>query len=93
MNDELDAIGCGNTNLQDECCVVWADQHDEVIELEYSDWVAVGVEHVVVVDPMFTALCRITGSTTSSSGHFNHSSRGSGLGVRFGYAPLSVHSF
>jgi hypothetical protein len=31
-----------------------ANQHGQVIEPEYSDWVAIGVKHVVIVDPVLT---------------------------------------
>ena len=54
MNDELDAVSGSDTNFEEACCGIGADEHGEVVKFEDSDWVAVGVEHVVVVDPVFT---------------------------------------
>ena len=34
-------------------CFVGADQHDEIVEIEGSGRIAVGMEHVVVTDPVF----------------------------------------
>ena len=48
MNDELDTFGVGDDDLEHSPGGVGADEHVEIIEVEHSDRVAVGVEHVVV---------------------------------------------
>lgn len=53
MDDELHAFFCDDSDLGQAPGPVGADQHDETIEIEDSDWVAVGVEHVTVTDPLF----------------------------------------
>ena len=45
MDDELDAFGGGDTDLEESPSGVSGDEGDEI---EHSDRVAVGVEHVVV---------------------------------------------
>jgi hypothetical protein len=52
VNNELDPLGLGHTDLQQAGGGVGADEHGEVVEVEHSDRVAVGVEHVVVCDPV-----------------------------------------
>jgi hypothetical protein len=53
VNDELDAFGLGYAYLEELPGPVRADEHDEVIEIECSDRVPVGVGHVGVADPAF----------------------------------------
>jgi hypothetical protein len=53
VDDEVDSFGCGDSDLEQASGFVGSDQHDEVVEIEDSDWVAVGVEHVIVKDPVF----------------------------------------
>ena len=53
MNDELDAFaGQGQANLEGLAGPVAADEHGEVIEVENTKWMAVGVADVVVGDPV-----------------------------------------
>ena len=52
MHDEIDALGGGNTDLEQPRRLVGTDQHRETVEFEHSDWVAVGVEHLFVGDPV-----------------------------------------
>jgi hypothetical protein len=53
VNDEIDAFSFGHADLEGLPGLVRADEHDEVIEIECSDWVPVGVGHVGVADPAF----------------------------------------
>lgn len=46
MNDELDAVSGRNTNFEESCCGIGADEHGEVVKFEDADWVAVGVEDI-----------------------------------------------
>ncbi len=48
MDDELDAVTNRNSDFEHPAAVIGADQHAESIEVEHSDRVAVGVEHVGV---------------------------------------------
>ncbi len=50
MDDELDTFGCGNSDLEESPDCVGSHEHDEIIEVEHTDWVSVGVQHVVVED-------------------------------------------
>lgn len=52
MHDELNAFAGCHTELKQVPCLVGADQHDQVVEALHSDRVAIGVQHVVVVDPV-----------------------------------------
>ena len=52
MNDELDALSGCDADLEDAAGGVGADEHDQVVEVEDSDRVSVGVEHVVIGDPV-----------------------------------------
>lgn len=52
VNDEVDGLRVGNTDLEEAGCAVRADEHGEVFEVEHSNWVAVRVKHVVVFDPV-----------------------------------------
>ena len=54
MNDELDTVSGRDAYFEESCCGIGADEHGEVVKFEDSDGVAVGMEHVVVVDPVFT---------------------------------------
>ena len=63
---ELDAVTDRNSDFEHPAAVIGTDQHGESIEVEDSDGVAVGVEHVGVGDPVLRALARTTGSTPSS---------------------------
>lgn len=51
MNNELHTVTRHYTDLEQASGLVTTDQHDETIEIKDSDWIAVGVEHVVVADP------------------------------------------
>jgi len=62
MDDALDAFGGANTDFKHSSRFVCSDQHDEVVQLEYSDRTSLSVEHVVVWDPCLRALATITGS-------------------------------
>ena len=58
MNDEVDAFGGGNTDLQQDCLAIRTDQHRQVVELEHTGRVAVGVEHVFISDPVLPSTCQ-----------------------------------
>ena len=52
MNDEVDALRVCDTDLEQSGRLVGSDKHGEVVEVENSNWVSVGVKHVVVEDPV-----------------------------------------
>jgi hypothetical protein len=56
MYDELDALRRGHTDLEDPSRLSRAYEHDQIVELEYSDGVSIGVKHVFVGDPAPTEL-------------------------------------
>ena len=58
MNDELDTLGGCHADFERSAVFVGTDEHDEVVEVEDSDGVAVSVEHVVVGDPVFAGACQ-----------------------------------
>ena len=55
MNDELDSVTDRNPNFEHPAAVIGTDQHGEAVEVEDSDRVAVGVEHVGVGDPVLSS--------------------------------------
>ena len=55
-----------DTDFKESGCAVRADEHGEIVKHEQADWIAVGVENVVVVDAVLTCASRITGSTSST---------------------------
>jgi len=67
VNDELDFFCLGDTDFEHASIDSSADEHDEVVEIEHSDRVAVGVEHVIVCSPCLRVLSEITGSTSINS--------------------------
>ena len=53
MNDELDPfIGDGDADLEWLAGTVASDEHHQVVDSEDPGWVPIGVEHVVVGDPV-----------------------------------------
>jgi hypothetical protein len=52
MERAIDGLRVGKSDLKEAGGAVWADQHCEVVEVEHSDRVAVGVKDVVVCDPV-----------------------------------------
>jgi hypothetical protein len=52
MDDELDAFCCSDADFEHPSCVS-SNQHHEIVQLEHSDRVSEGVEHVIVRDPVF----------------------------------------
>lgn len=65
MYHELNGLGAGNTDLQHLSRSVGTDEHREVVQVIYADWIAIGVQDVFVGDSMFPGLARITGSIAS----------------------------
>ena len=57
MDDEVDSFGAADTDFEKLTCSAWADEHDQVIELQYSCGVAVDVEDVVVVYAVLACAC------------------------------------
>jgi hypothetical protein len=60
VDDELDASCSGGAELKETAGDVRSDQHGELVELERSDRIAVGVEHVLAVTPSLRAFDRMT---------------------------------
>ena len=52
MNNELDTLSCRHTDLEESGRLSGTDEHGEVVEVEYSDRVAISMQHVFVGDPM-----------------------------------------
>ncbi len=55
MDDELDSLTDRDADLEHPAAVIGADQHGETIEVEDSDRVAVGVEHVGIGHPVLSS--------------------------------------
>jgi hypothetical protein len=55
VDDELDTLGGGDADLEHAAGGVGTYQHVHVVEVEHSDRVSVGVEHVVVCDPVLAS--------------------------------------
>jgi hypothetical protein len=51
MNDEFDTLGGCHANFESSASFVGAYEHDEVVQVEDSDGVAISMEHVG--DPVF----------------------------------------
>ncbi len=58
MDDELDTFCRRDADLEHPPGLIGADQHDQVVDVEDPDRVALGVEHVVVGDPVFAGACQ-----------------------------------
>lgn len=58
MRNELHAFTGDHAYLEEPSGFVGSDQHDEVVQLEDSDGVAIGVEHVSITDPVFAGACQ-----------------------------------
>jgi hypothetical protein len=65
VNDELDPFSRHDTDFEKSRGMVRADKHGQIVDIEYSDGVAVSVEDVLIGD-LVLALPRMTGSTTTS---------------------------
>ena len=49
MNDEIDSFGVADADLGQLTGPTWSDEHDEIVEVQNSSGVSVGVENVVVL--------------------------------------------
>lgn len=58
MHDELDSVAHRDTDLEHSAAVIGTDQHRQTVEVEDSDGVSVGVEHVVISDPVLSSACQ-----------------------------------
>jgi len=61
VNDELDCVCRGDADLKQAAIDSSADEHAEIVEIEHSDWVAVGVKNVIVCDPVFACALQDNG--------------------------------
>jgi hypothetical protein len=52
VDDEVDRLCVGDADLKEKGRLGWADEHGQVVEVEDSDRVSVGVKDVVVGDPV-----------------------------------------
>lgn len=52
MDDEVESITLRNPDLEQATLLIGSDQHQEITEVEYSDWVPVRVQGVLVSDPV-----------------------------------------
>jgi hypothetical protein len=53
MDDEVESIANRNPDLKQAPVLIGSDQHHDITEVEYSDWVPVSVQRILVSDPMF----------------------------------------
>ena len=44
------SVGGGDTDLEEPRRFIGADEHDQIIEFEHSNGIALGVDHVLVAD-------------------------------------------
>jgi len=58
VHDELDSVAHRYPDFEHPAAVVSADQHRHAVEVEDSDGFSVGVEHVVVWDPVLSSACQ-----------------------------------
>lgn len=65
VEDEVDIFGRCYTHLEERTATAGANKQRHVIVLEHSDWIPVGVLHVLVSDPVRRALQRLPGSSRS----------------------------
>lgn len=66
MNDELNAVGPTTPISSRRPASSVPINIDEVVEVEHSDWVAIGVEHVVDVYPVLAGGRHDHGSIAST---------------------------
>ena len=66
VNDEVDSVTVATPISSNLPGVARPDQHPEIVEGEDSGGVAIGVDHVVVVDPVLACAVDDTGSTPST---------------------------
>jgi hypothetical protein len=52
VDDELDSFGLGNTDLKETGFPISTNVHGEITKVEDSDRIAVGVQHVLIVNPV-----------------------------------------
>ncbi len=58
MHNELHPLTRHYPDLKQAPGLITTDQHDKTIEIKDPDWIAVGVEHVVVTDPVLAGTCQ-----------------------------------
>lgn len=63
VNDEVDRLRAGDADLHKTRRLVRADEHGEIVEVEHSDRVSLGVQDVVVDDPVETSRSTLRGGT------------------------------
>lgn len=52
MDNKLDTFAFGDTDLEKTTVLIRADQHHKTATLKHPHWVSVGVQHVLVLDPV-----------------------------------------
>ena len=52
MNDELDTLADNNTDLEQVTVLIGSNQHRQITKVEHTDWLPVGVQHVLISDPV-----------------------------------------
>lgn len=55
MNNELHTLSHSNTNFKEVPVNSGTDQHDQILDLEHSNWIAVGVEYVFIGDSVLSS--------------------------------------
>lgn len=52
MNNELDAFAFGDSDLEKTTVLICTDQHHKIAKVKHSYRISVGVQHVLVLDPV-----------------------------------------
>jgi hypothetical protein len=55
VDDELDAVGDDESDLERSTGLVGPDQHREVVEVEHADRIAVGVKDLLIGDAVLAS--------------------------------------
>jgi hypothetical protein len=64
MDNELDAFSFGNSDLKNPSVLICADQHQYVAEIEHTDRVPIGMQHVLILDPVLAGTIQSHGILT-----------------------------
>ena len=57
MDDEVDSFSAADADFEKPSCSAWANEHDQVVELQHSAGMTVGMKNVVVVYVVLACTC------------------------------------
>ena len=52
MDNELNPFAFGDTDLQKTTVLICADQHHKITKVEHTDRIPIGVQNVLISDPV-----------------------------------------